>query len=1270
MSHPPLLSSPPRGGSLFRKWTVTVLTLLLAATGLGVLAGPASAATVYEIEGEWEANTPDTVASGDVVTALWRINLNDDRPAPSNDPVDNVNFTVTLENGVFDSLPGDCLVTGVTPTSSVSADGKTLVCNIGTHDQGTAIVLQTPVLVDGASGSQVNASATIEGQSADLEPLDIVNPFGMDIRWDTGTPGFVAGADHYEMSLEWTLSKDRGSEAGPQTVSYDLTIASPQGGAVQLAPQQCSPFTALAANGHPWSGGDHPANQLTSFVDSCEIVQTGPTTFRLTLTGIDYEPASPPTRDSAGSRLPTDEIALASGSIWIRVLTTAEGSVQLTSSAPTYTSPTGATAEDDPANNTESKAWTTPGLYSSGWGRGYTGSGGTTWDNTYRVAGGTEVAQYMHTLYQLHTQRADNLPVGMCSALDTRYVTFDRFVFNVPTNGVPGSVVEYYTGNDPHLDPASASYDPSTFDCGVAGGWSTTPPADPGEVKAIRYTMTQGQAEAIPEKNVVPLVIVDIKPDTPAGTDVWSFMTTQFDSTEWFPRDACVTPIPGARYPCTTGFADVLHVVSAAPDISKSVDRSVVKPGEPATYTLSYSANGAGAIPPSVDGFQIVDTLPANMTYVPGSATPAPTVTTNGEGRQVLTWTLDDVTTNATHALTYQSVANGSATPGQTLTNSAVASFGDLTTEPATAQVTVSTSGYTTISKTADTPYIPNLDGSGDGEGSWTVSVRSFDPLPQSFTDTIDVLPYEGDQRGTSFEGSYQLAGVEALNGQTVYYTTADPSTLSDDPADPMNGAPNDPVGNTVGWTPIFTPDATAVRVIGPQLAPGALQQFRVRIATDGADGEDLYVNRAQGRAGHTELVMRTSAPVSLANFYAATLKKYVQDSKGVWRDAQDLTDYPAFRYGDMVRYRIVVTNVGQGTLNNIRVTDDQRPDLGNFVVEELASGESESHEFEFELEESSNGTVVNTASATTDPPPDAPAPLIPPDPAGFEIANYSTVKSSTPSNGTVVFPGKVIRYTITLTQQGTAPAAAEFNDNLARVLDDATYNRDVRASIGEVEYRNGRISWNGTIPVGGVARISYTVRVKPQANLGNRALANVVSSPGCAVRAGETINCDTGHRVGKIDLRIDKRVVGASRVQVGENIRYRLDVTNRGPDKALAPIRVVDALPRGLELVAAAGSGWACTVNKTTDVATCVRNAPILAGKRAPAITLIAKTTRQALGRRLVNVARVNGPGDTIPRNNVDVAGVSVVRTPPPGTGFRPMTQAQRLRLEMQRYR
>ncbi|UMG93679.1 DUF11 domain-containing protein [Nocardioides sp. TF02-7] len=750
---------------------------------------------------------------------------------------------------------------------------------------------------------------------------------------------------------------------------------------------------------------------------------------------------------------------------------------------------------------------------------------------------------------------------------------------------------------------------------------------------------------------------VTIQQDAPIGQDIWSWGATIRDGAWLYPGRGVFpnnyTPTPGERYNGTNGARDILHVVFATPAIQKLADRQVIRPGEPATFTLRYSANGSGTMPPTVDDYTIIDTLPAGMTYVPGSATPEPAISPDG---RVLTWNLDGVPTNAVQTLTYQAVADDSVTPGQALTNTVTSSLRGETSRPAARQVTVSTSGYTEISKTADTPFIPNVDGSGDGAGSWTVTMRSFDPLPQAYTDVIDILPWEGDERGTDYAGDYELAEVTFPAGSTgtVYYTTEDPATLTDDPADPANGAPNAP---SAIWSTTFTPDATAVRVIGGVLEPGGVRQFQVHIATDGADPEDSYVNRAQGRAEHTRLAMRTSEPMTMAYYYAATLKKYVQDNQGRWRDAQDVTDYPSFRYGDTVRYRIVVTNVGQGTLRNIEVTDDQRPDLGNFVVDELAAGESETHEFEFVLDESTNGTVVNTASATTDPPPDAPPPNIPPDPAGFEVANYTTVKSSVPRPGKPVVPGDVINYTITVTQQGTAPAEAELSDNLARVLDDARYNRDVEATIGTARVRQGHLIWNGVIPVGEVARITYSVTVKAKKNLGNHRLVNAVTSPGCEVRDGETVNCDTEHEVPKFDLKLDKRVVGRDRTVVGGNVRYRIQVTNRGPARAPGPITMVDRLPRGLELVSANGKAWRCQVDKRADVVTCERNKSLGDDRKAPPVFVVAKTTKASVGRRLVNTAQVSANGDTVRSNNRDKARVSVVRVPPaPNTGFRPM--------------
>ncbi|WIB76986.1 DUF11 domain-containing protein [Curtobacterium sp. MCPF17_002] len=1135
---------------------------LLVAAGVG-LASPATAAPVFQITGSWDSSTPATVAKGDVLNATWRLNVNDDQPAPSNDPVDNVTFSITLQHGLFKNLPDLCLTTGVDTASAISADGRTLSCNLGTVNQGTAVTVLTPVVADGLTGDQITATGTINGQSVALDPINIANSFAEDMQFGGNTGAYYWNSDTtgVDLDTEWSLRIGKGSEPGPDSVTYRLTVADSNGGDVSVGTSGrgntvgCGPFNSDIASGNPWSElPNYPADQIASFVDSCTLTEVSPGQFDLTLSGINYDLLKNPTKDSAGAALPTDWSYVASGSLWFHVATNQPGSLSLTSDAPTYTSATGMLSTDLPSNNTTNKAYTLPGSWSASWNREWTGSGGSPWDDSYRVSAGTTVRQVATNAFS-----ADAVPgtatYGNCLALDTRYVTYlpggdTIWAYNNRNNGGHefASTVEYYVGGSALLDPNSAQYNPDQFDCGTTdGGWTSTPPADPAAVKAVRSTFPHSSFEAEDATHLQLYVQTTIKTDTPIGQDVWMFGSVNVNGVWTGPSaDGVITPTPGTRYVNTNGRRDILRTIFATPSIQKTADRSVVKPGEPANFTLTYAANGAGAIPDTVNGYQIVDTLPANMTYVTGSATPEPTVTTNGSGQQVLTWNLDDVATNAPHALTYQAVAGDAVTPGQVLTNTATSSLAGNTSAPASAQVTVATSGYTTIVKSADAQFIPNVNGDGTGTGSWTVTLRSFDPVAQDYTDTIDILPYNGDGRGTSFSGSYDVDRVRAADGATVYYTTADPASLSDDPGDTSNGAPGTVSGNTVGWTTTYTADATAVRVIGSTLQPGATQAFTVPVTTDGVTGGDTLVNRAQARDEHTALVMRTSAAISVANYYSATLKKEVQDVDGNWHDANDAGDYPTFHYGDTVHYRVIVTNTGQGALTNFAVSDDKNPDAGNFTIDRLEPGESQTHEYSRVLNESIGGSFVNTACGTADTPADSGvAPTIPCDPAGIDIVGYSVVKTSDPASGANVTPDQTINYTITVTQRGSVAADAELHDALAGVTDDATFNDDLAADIGTATRNGDTIDWAGTIPVGGVAKITYSVTVNSAADLadGDSMLDNVVTSEGCEAFA----DCLTHHEAGSYVFSKTSDPAPGADVVAGQSIDYTVTVKQVG---------------------------------------------------------------------------------------------------------------------------
>ena len=203
-----------------------------------------------------------------------------------------------------------------------------------------------------------------------------------------------------------------------------------------------------------------------------------------------------------------------------------------------------------------------------------------------------------------------------------------------------------------------------------------------------------------------------------------------------------------------------------------------------------------------------------------------------------------------------------------------------------------------------------------------------------------------------------------------------------------------------------------------------------------------------------------------------------------------------------------------------------------------------------------------------------------------------------------------------------------------------------------------------GTLPAGTTATVTYTVQVKKDGRRGDDRLGNYLLDPG----QSPPTSCNTGtpRAAGQADctsnavettdfnLKLDKRVVSGAKVQVGDLVRYRLQVSNKGPGVAPTPIVLRDPLPQGLELVSATGKGWQCKVDKAKDKAVCKLVKPLKAGKKTSPVVLVARATAAAKGKA-VNKATVSAAGDTKPSDNRDVAAVTVTAPPPlPGTGFR----------------
>ena len=157
--------------------------------------------------------------------------------------------------------------------------------------------------------------------------------------------------------------------------------------------------------------------------------------------------------------------------------------------------------------------------------------------------------------------------------------------------------------------------------------------------------------------------------------------------------------------------------------------------------------------------------------------------------------------------------------------------------------------------------------------------------------------------------------------------------------------------------------------------------------------------------------------------------------------------------------------------------------------------------------------------------------------------------------------PGSVVRYTITATNSGqTAYTPAAFDEALAGLLDDASYNADAAATAGSVSFGNGTLSWTGNLPMGATATITYSVTVRNPAT-GDRTLAGTVVSGtpfnNCASSSTDT-RCSTGVAVLIPALSV-VTTADVSSTTPGSTVKYTLTVTNTGQTTYTGAVIVAD---------------------------------------------------------------------------------------------------------------
>lgn len=657
---------------------------------------------------------------------------------------------------------------------------------------------------------------------------------------------------------------------------------------------------------------------------------------------------------------------------------------------------------------------------------------------------------------------------------------------------------------------------------------------------------------------------------------------------------------------------------------TKSVAAGPAYLGQPKTWTITLTNDGGAAALHAT----ATDTLPMNWTYDTGSATIViaggaanqvePTLSTDGSGHQVLTWsdlgTIPATGADRTIAITF------TATPKNP----------EAITDPG---VGASVAHTNTVVTTAQ-----------DATGATANASGPYNAGPATASTHID----SADVQITKTSGT-------AIAGQNLTYTLVVHNNGLDTAVGPFPVTDTLPTGlgtvtaNGTGWTcSVSTTTVTCARTDpADTLASGAsFPTITVTAAIPAGTADGTTLTNSATVSSTTYDADLTNNTDEITDTVARSVDLgIVKHTSGTVVAGHDAT------------YTLDVTNHGPSdSAGPITVTDDLPAgtmyisaagtgwtcgESGGTVTcaraAGLASGQAAPQiTVVVSVPAGRTADVVNTATVSgseTDPNPDNDSDTVT-DPVNTS-ADLSIVKVH---RGEFV-PGSTGTYHFTVTNDGPSDAASpvrvsdQLPAELSFVADDSS---DWNCSVNGSNLLTCTLS--GSLGVADTSEFGITVDID-SAHTGDVTNTATVSSPTTDPNPGNNSSTDTTGVNVRVDLGITKTHSGSA--VAGQNLAFTLDVTNHGESDSPGPITVTDTLPAGMSYVSGTGGGWNCSA--AGQIVTCTRAAGLAAGASAP-ITLTVAVAPDAGPATLTNSANVSGSApDPNPDNNTDSDTVTV---------------------------
>ncbi|WP_460783271.1 DUF7927 domain-containing protein [Microbacterium tumbae] len=564
---------------------------------------------------------------------------------------------------------------------------------------------------------------------------------------------------------------------------------------------------------------------------------------------------------------------------------------------------------------------------------------------------------------------------------------------------------------------------------------------------------------------------VTVKADEERGDDIAANFLLPPD--EEPPTDPVCQPEDGERPDCT-----VTPIGRLLTGKSVSADSDPVDVGTVLMYTLTFDNQGEGPI--TVDHTDLLtDVLDdADLTSDPVASDDALSVTAVESGSFTVT---GELAAGQTATVTYQVTVKEDSDRGNNTADNFLVPTGEEPPEECVdgdPNCTVTPLPLIEVDKTSDPDTGAGVQAGQEVTYTLTFTNSGEAAGPVDYTDNLAAVLDDADLTGAPTSSDPALVPTSGEDGLVRVTGTLQPGqivTVSYTVTVKPDGDRGDnQLRNVVAKTGTTDPDCEDANVSCTEHPAGELDDWKT---VDPATGSTLRPGETATYTLHFENTGQAPVEVNRDD----VLTRVLDDADVT---AQPVASSDALTVSVIENGRFTITGTlqpGEQATVTYTVTvkaDGQRGDdrLDNFLV---PNGETPPE-----------GPCVPTDDER-------------PDCTYNHVSDVTVAKSSDPESGSKVNPGEEVTYTLTFTNRGTNPGAADvavdYTDYMVDVLDDATLTAGPTVSNGNLTAvaEGDSIRITGAVPTGATYTVTYTVKVKAYNKQGNHELGNVVAITG-----------------------------------------------------------------------------------------------------------------------------------------------------------------------------